>query len=229
MRQISLSITNFNRFDLLVKSYEQVKDDPRISEIIIVDDCSLPHFRDELDTLNDGKTKVHYNTHNLGVYKNKHRSVQLATNERVIVFDSDNILRPNYIDRIYEIEKWDDSTVYLPSFGRPEFDWRGLIGAYTKKNIAFNIRRPKIDTLINAMNYFVNREKYLSVFDPSVEPISADSIYINYLLLKSGCTLEVLEGLEYDHLIHNGSHYVQNRGESNNMYAKILNKLKTMI
>lgn len=230
MRKISLCLTTYQRYDLLLKSFAQVLNDDRISEIVIVDDHSDANTVQALRHLHfsNGKVKIFYNDHNHGVYRNKKRSVELATNEWCIVFDSDNVITPAYLDTLYSIENWETKTAYLPSFGKPTFDWRHLAGTYTRSNIADHIRRPMMDSVINAMNFFVNRDRYLQVFDPKVEPISADSIYINYLLLLNGGTMEIVKGLEYEHLIHKGSHYVQNRGASNNMHGLIMNKLKQM-
>ena len=37
---VTLAITTYNRIDMTVKSFAQVLDDPRITEIVIVDDHS---------------------------------------------------------------------------------------------------------------------------------------------------------------------------------------------
>lgn len=228
-REISLCLTTYNRYDLLLKSFKQVLNDDRISEIIIVDDHSDAATVHALQALHftNGKVKIHYNDHNMGVYRNKKRTVELATNEWVIPFDSDNVITPGYLDKIYSLN-WMENRAYLPSFAKPAFDYRGLIGEYTAKNISACLKWPRMDALLNTMNYFVNRKTYLSIWDSKTEPISADSIYMNYLFLRNGGTLEIVDGLEYEHLIHKGSHYIQNQHRSNVFHALLMNKLKQL-
>lgn len=230
-RKISICLTNYNRYDLLLKSFEQVLNDDRISEIIIVDDHSNAATIASLQALHftNGKVHIHYNDHNLGVYRNKKRSVELASNEWVIVFDSDNIMTPGYLDRIYSIGKWDDHTSYLPAKAKPKFNYSQFSGmSFDRSNIAQWIRVGQMDCAINCMNYLTNRGQYLKHWDPTVEPISADSIYVNYLQLKAGNKLYVVPGLEYEHLIHAGSHYVLNQHKSTEFHKKIMNKLIQM-
>lgn len=37
---LSLAITHYNRYEMVVESFAQVIDDVRLSEILIMDDCS---------------------------------------------------------------------------------------------------------------------------------------------------------------------------------------------
>lgn len=229
MRKISLCLTTFERWDLLLNSYAQVIDDDRISEIVIVDDHSQAQYIPKLQTLNHGKVKVYFNDINMGVYRNKHRSVQLATNEWVIVFDSDNIMTKAYVDKLYEIEVWDEHTSYLPAKANPKFDYTQFAGmTFTRSNVAQYVKIGQYDCLINTANHFVNRGEYIRLWDGTTEPISADSIYMNMLQLQAGNKLYVVPGLEYDHLVHAGSHYVQNQTRSTHIHKRLMNRLMQM-
>lgn len=230
-RKISIAITTFNRYDLLLESFKQVLDDDRVDEIVIVDDHSTPNIIHSLKALHfsNNKVKIFYNDINLGVYRNKKRSVELCKNSWVIVFDSDNILTKEYLDKLFEIENWDTHTIYLPVKAKPKFDYTMFSGmTFTKENIAPYVRQGQFDCMINCMNDFRNRDEYLKWWDISVEPISADSIYVNYLQLRAGNKLYVVPGLEYYHRVHTGSHYVQNQHRSTIFHKKIMDRLKTM-
>jgi len=232
MRKISLCITTFNRYDLLLESYIQVLNDDRISEIIIVDDNSTPAVVQALQRLHftNGKVKIFYNDHNHGVYRNKKRSVELASNEWVIVFDSDNIITPDYLDKIYAIENWDEKTAYLPVKANPKFDYTMFSGmTFDRSNIARFVKLGQFDCLINCMNDFRNRGQYILHWDSKTEPISADSIYVNYLQLIAGNKLYVVPGLEYYHRVHAGSHYVLNQHRSTVFHKMLMEKLRRMI
>lgn len=217
------------RWELLLNSFAQVLTDDRISEIVIVDDKSSPEYVPKLQTLNHGKVKVYFNDINMGVYRNKHRSVQLASNPWCIVFDSDNIMTKAYVDKLYEISEWDEHTSYLPAKARPKFDYTQFAGmTFTRANIAQYVKVGQMDCMINTANHFVNRAEYIRLWDGKTEPISADSIYMNMLQLQAGNKLYVVPGLEYDHLVHKDSHFVNNQHRSTEIHKRLMNKLQQM-
>jgi glycosyltransferase involved in cell wall biosynthesis len=231
MTPISLSITNFNRFTLLIESFRKVLDDERISEIIISDDASETElFNDVVDYFKtESKVKIHRNATNQGVYRNKFHSVLHATNEWVIVFDSDNVIDKTYIDKLYNIPVWDEHTEYCPDKAKPDLDYTFLSNTeLTAKNINSFWRHKQFAAFINTFNSFFNREEFLKHFDPDFEPISSDSIYANYRWLAAGNKIQVVQGMEYYHRIHKGSHYVQNCEKSNVIHASIMEKIKQL-
>ena len=229
-KSLSLVITSYNRDTMTVNSYSKVADDPRISEIVIVDDCSSPRYFDRLKKLvnNHPKVKLFQNRQNLGCYKNKAYAITQATSEYVIIFDSDNTLNPQFIDKLFSLE-WRPDTIYAPDFARPHFDYTRFSGVTIDKNTVKkyipSASQTRFDCLINTMNYFVNREKYLEVWDGGIEPWTADTIYQNYQWLKAGYNIYVVPGMQYDHLVHNGSHYQEHNRKTGNLYKEIENKM----
>lgn len=230
-RKISVCIPTFNRYELLIKAIENVIDDSRISEVVIVDDCSTNGDYEKLISYytNIQKVKLYRNEKNLDCYRNKHEAMSMATEDWCILFDSDNILTLNYLDTIYGISEWDVSTSYQPVFSRPHFDFRNYSGlTLNNKNVSQFVNTP-IMTALNAMNFFINRTEYLSVWDGSVDPVTSDSIYFNYCWLKRGNKIHMLPGLEYDHLIHSGSHYQNNVNRTQKgFHNSIINNLKNL-
>src|SRR3954469_23730640 len=104
---ISLCITTYNRFDLTIESFRQVIDDPRISEILIVDDNSKAEIFNLFSGMvssdpNQAKIKLFRNFENLGMSRNKARAVELASNPWCIVLDSDNVIDSAYLDALPE-------------------------------------------------------------------------------------------------------------------------------
>ncbi len=228
---ISLCITAHNRFEMLFESFAQVIDDSRISEICISDDASDPVvFKDIAEVVKKWpKVKLQRNASNRGVYMNKYISVSMAKNQWVIVGDSDNVFGTDFIDTLMAIPEWDKKVAYSPEFGKTQFDFRHLSGKLiNKSNVASLFKEKNFESLANLMNYFVNRDEYLRIHDDLMEPISADSIYKNYLWFEAGNSLYVTPGLQYIHRVHTGSHYVNNCGRSNVIYNQIANKLKMM-
>lgn len=227
---ISLCITSWNRDSLTFDSFRQVLNDDRISEIVIVDDCSDERIYSNLSFMVNGisKVKLYRNDKNLGCYHNKRKAVELAMNEWVILFDSDNIINTKYLDSIPD--SIEANVIYQPEFARPHFDFTKFSGSViTRDNVKGYIRQQHFSTMLNAMNFVVNKDQYLSVFDSSkTEPWTADSIYFNYLWLKAGNKIYVTPGMQYDHLVHNGSHYKANVHKTGNFYNEVERMIKEL-
>lgn len=174
-------------------------------------------------------------------HRNKREAVSKASNEWVILLDSDNVIDVNYLDKIYNLKDTFESTPWLPfqilqpSFAKPSFNFSEYQGMMiTKENISKHIEYATFGTMLNAMNFFINRDEYLKVWDGSVDPVTSDSIYFNYKWLEAGNSIYVVPGLEYEHRVHGhgkeeGSHYVKNvRRTKPGFHQSIINKLKAM-
>jgi glycosyltransferase involved in cell wall biosynthesis len=207
---LSLCLTNYNRYEMLIESFEHVLHDDRISEVIISDDHSdLTIYNKLLDRFkNEPKVKISRNPFNLGMSRNKKRAIELASNEWCILFDSDNVIKPDYLDAILIMVLFDHA-IYCPEAALPEFDYRFFAGqTINRKNIHSYLQRPMFDCLLNTCNYVVNREKYLEVYqhDPKIK--ASDTIHFNYLWLKSGGSFYVVPEMKYFHRVHKGSGFL---------------------
>lgn len=229
---ITLAITTYRRDSLLFESFKQVVNDERISEVVIVDDCSPAPFKQTIEAFCQSypKIKLHFNKKNLGCYKNKAEAVRRATNEWVYLLDSDNILTPDAIDKLYSYNVdygWKKNEILAPDFAWPIFDYRDFSGeTFTRQNIAKHVHRKRFDCLINTANYFFNRDEYLRLHDPHIEPWTADTILTNYNWLKAGNQIHVLRGLQYFHRTDDFkgqevSHFVTNNRKTNGLNKKI--------
>lgn len=233
---ISLCITTYQRTDLLFESFRQVINDDRISEIVIVDDASTDEVYNTVAWYckDIPKVKLHRNGHNIGCYRNKAKAVSLAFNDWVVIFDSDNTITSEYIDSLYsarpsEFSEWYEDFVYQPIFAKPHFNFIEFENnIITKNNVAQYAHNQTFCTALNAFNYFVNRDEFLRVWEDRAEPWTADSILHNYNWLKAGNSIYFCPGLEYDHKVHDGSHYKEHHRKTGNLYNEIVQKLKTM-
>lgn len=227
---ISLCITTFNRVEMVIRSISEVIDNPAISEIVIVDDASdidkYDNLKHSLEALRDSKIKLYRNDENLDCYRNKKRSVELATNDWCIVFDSDNVIDNEYLNKL-SIINWQPDTIYAPDFAKPHFDYRHFGGkVIDRNNIASFLNEKAFDCLINTCNYFVNKTNYLKVWDGSIDPHTADTAFFNSCWIKAGNKIMVVEGMEYEHTVHNGSHYVNNVHKTGRLFEDIMIELK---
>jgi len=234
MRTLSLCITNFDRDKMLFESFKEVLDDERITEIVIVDDVSKNEYWNNVKEFckQHPKIKLFRDEQNLGCYRNKREAISKAQNEFVIIFDSDNIITKDYIDKIYSVQ-WDAKTILAPEKAGP-FDYRRFTNnIITANNVAKFMDKPFFTTCLNTMNYFVNRDEYLRIWDGSLEPWTADTIYQNCRWLSDGNAIHILSGLQYFHRIEyegneNQSHYKQHVRKTGYYMMATIEKLKRM-
>ena len=131
--KISLAVTSYNRSNKTVRSFSNVLSDDRITEIIIVDDHSdektFNDLSSQINLLGYSKLKIYRNTKNLGAFLNKCRAIDLASNDWIILLDSDNIIDASYLDSLPT--ELDEKIFYLPSVAEcisPNLDYSRYSG-----------------------------------------------------------------------------------------------------
>lgn len=224
--KLSLCITTYNRYDMTIESFAKVIDDPRIDDIVIMDDNSTDgSCRKLADYFEDNpKVNIIQKVVNQGMSLNKRDAISHAKNEWCIIFDSDNIIGPDYLDAFFKYItpyderdiKEDRHVIFCPDFAKPDFDYRAFsksspptYGIYDKKDAARCIVDSRFNCLMNTCNYIVNRDFYLSAYQHNPEHIASDTIWHNYNHLKAGGKICVVPGMQYMHRVHDGSGFMQ--------------------
>ena len=230
--KIAIAIPTWCRTSLVFRSIAKVIDDDRIGEIIICDDASEDGSYQKLrEWVEDKgpKVRLYRNLKNLDCYGNKNQVVSLTSLNWVILFDSDNVMYSSYLDRIYDIPEWEEGVAYLPVFAKPYFDYRKFAGLrVTRSNVRNYMSNPTFRCALNTANYFFNRQSYLRAWNPSINPHTADSIYMNYRILDNGGALQFVPGLEYFHDVHPKSHYKLNHKKTGTFAQTVEKKLMAM-
>lgn len=229
---ISLAITHYNRFDMVVESFAQVIDDPRVSEILLMDDASTDGSYQKLVTHFKGneKVKIVRQGQNRGMAQNKTDAVAHCKNDWVILFDSDNIIGPDYLDALgADMQKNGrppETWILMPSFARPGFNYNEFSGkTFSRKHVTDFFGYKMAECLLNTCNFFVNRDAYLRVYEHNRDMKATDTAWFNYLWLKSGGSFYVVPGMEYYHRQHSGSGFLQDAGYN----MKQAERIKKMI
>lgn|GEM_PF-2723489 len=231
---ISLAVTAFREMSeaqlfgrRLQRCIQSAQEHDAVSEIVIVDDGS-DHF-DKLEALlrDQAKVKLYRNQSRMGVFTNKVEAVLSATGEWVITCDSDNAMGRQYIDQVVAMEK-NAEVWYCPSFARPRFDYRRLVGEYDLRNLGSMLALPMAQCAINTGNQVVHRKSFARVFGkyrqvrrfdllmpnymeiPEAERLkegwwlgygACDSFLLNLDWLLAGGRIKFMVGLEYDHYV----------------------------
>lgn len=223
--KLSLAITTFNRYELTVESFAQVMDDPRIDDIVILDDCSTDGSYEKLRDHFNGNEKVRVirQAQNRGMGQNKADAVAHCKNEWVILWDSDNILAGDYLDALQKVlPNSIKHNILCPEFARPQFDYRKFSGKLFFQDNAHELVSDKMgNCLLNTCNYVVPRDFYLQVFKPNPEVKGSDTLWFNYLWLKSLKWFYIVPGMQYYHRVHSGSTWMEHAGYNMKMAEKI--------
>lgn len=211
--KLTLAITTYNRYEMLLESFAQVIDDPRIDEILIMDDHSKDEYWNkikELPKFND-KIKVVRQLENRGMSVNKRDAIFNAKNEWVIIFDSDNVIGKDYLDAL-EVEHNEGfltGAIYCPSFAKPNFDYRKFVGNPISRSSLPDMNDSAANCFFNTCNYVVKKSDYLRIWKENPEMKGSDTIWFNYLfLLKQGFFI-VVPNMHYFHRVHKDSGFLQ--------------------
>lgn len=222
MTTYTLAITNWNRFDMLKESFAQVIDDARISSVVIVDDCSEMEIFLKVQDLQftNPKIKVYRTIQNQGMSMTKFQAIAWSPERYTIILDSDNILKPDYLDSIPK--QLDPDTIYLPSFAWPNFDYRKFEGQIIDaSNIAAFIKDDKGNMCLNTCNYLTHGRTYQEVYQHNPEMKGTDTLWFAYLWLKAGKRFMVVPGMSYFHRVHAQSGFLQDAQYNMDMGSKL--------
>lgn len=194
-----------------MESFWKILEDERVNEIVISDDCSKDHVYEfvKRNVAGIDKIKLYRNEQNIGMLKNKKRAVELASNNWVILFDSDNVINTDYLDALERVPMYED-IIYCPSGALPNFNYSKYAGnIYNSHTVKKHLREPMFNCMLNTCNYVVNKRKYLDVFQENSEIKGTDTIWFNYLWLYRGNRFYVVPGMKYKHLVHDGSEFLK--------------------
>jgi glycosyltransferase involved in cell wall biosynthesis len=228
---ISFAIPNFNRTTNVIELIKHHVDDSRIQDIVVCDDGSATQVVDELESFikDTPKVKLIRNDSNVGPYLNKKRTVEHCLSDWVVLCDSDNFINKTYIDVLYDDLPWQEDTIYCPSFAKPHFDYRGLVGV----NISNIIQMDEVNKktrmgpcFLNTGNFFFHRNNYIDVAERGLlyckDKHSCDVIAFNYFWIMGGNKMKCVGDLEYDHDLSDDSVY---KTESTRAYEKVQERL----
>lgn len=227
----TLCIPTMNRFDDFLSRYLiSYLDNEYIDEIIITDENGNDVEKIKERFPDNPKLRLITNETRLGPFLNKLKACSLAKKEWIVLMDSDNFApqeyfstAKNYIENV--IGEENKNIILAPSKARPRFDYSHLSGfVYKKGNFSNNHHlenqiKPWHNTpshvLMNTGNYVIN--KYLldnlninSETDNISKSSACDVIYLNTLLFEQlDLNMHIVPNLEYDHVVHDGSIYIQ--------------------
>ncbi len=249
--KLTLAITTYNRTDMVLEAFRNIYHNPIIDEIVIVDDASTDENYKILEMLVTGfqrnewlfKIKLFRNENNLGMSRNKREAVSKAKNEWVILFDSDNILYPEYLDSLWnELHtetktrcgtihgfSFENNVIYHPQVAEPDYDFSNLPSFIDSQNAKYLLHLKEFRVFANTCNYIVNRDEYLRVYEYDSSIQESDTIHFAHLWLKAGDGFKIIPGMKYFHRRHEGSGWLNGDHRYNmNKAAELQEKIKNL-
>jgi len=229
--KLTLAITVYNRWEMLLESFAGVISDDRIDEILIMDDCSKDEYWNKIKELPkfNPKIKVVRQLENRGMSVNKRDAIFNSTNEWVLIGDSDNIFEKDYLDALEK--EWSKQGspfkghIFSPSFAKPMFDYRKFERTLFNLDDLPKLNDPSCNCLFNTCNYVVHREEYVRTWKENKEHKASDTIWFAYLWLKEGNSLYVVPDMYYTHRVHNGSGFMEDVDYNMKKAEEVKNKI----
>jgi len=214
----TLCIPTMDRFDrFLDKNLQFYLKNNLISEIIITDENGKDYDKIE-KKFNHKKLRLFKNEYKLGPFLNKLKCCKLASNEWIVLMDSDNFADLSYFEIAKEYicsNNISKTSILSPSFAKPCFDYRYLSGIINKSNLnTYNQKQDRnmLPILMNTGNYIINKHLIHDIDisnEHEIDKSSAcDVIYFNTLLFEQfDLQFHCVSGMEYEHVVHPGSIY----------------------
>ena len=245
----SLCIPTMDRFDNFLSKYlVKYLENEYINEIVITDENGNDIEKIKSAFPDNNKLTLIKNQTRLGPFLNKISACSAAKNEWIVLIDSDNFADKNYFitakQCIEDVIGEEKNIILAPSKALPNFDYSHLSGLiYKKGNFNFNKKFEETHKsshnshstiLMNTGNYVINRSLIynlnLSLEKDNISKSSAcDVIYFNTLLFEQlDLNMYVVPNLVYQHVVHDGSIYMQtsnNFKEFNNLVYNRYNNL----
>lgn len=228
MQPISIAVTSFNRYTSTIHSFIKVIDDPRVDEIVIVDDASTDGSGKALarSFFDHPKVKVIIQAENRTMQLNKADAISFCKNDWVLILDSDNDLDEGYLNALYRVGSLDEDTIYAPSKALPVFEYDAFEGmTISKENVRHFVRVPLFGCLINTCNYVCNKTFYLNVFqfNDKIKGVDTANHFFNHMV--AGGKFYVVPNMSYNHAISKDSEFMKEADYNMACAAEIDKKL----
>jgi glycosyltransferase involved in cell wall biosynthesis len=174
------------------------------------EDSNFQSLNDLIQKLDTNKISLFRNEKNLGAFLNKMECVKKASNDWVVLLDSDNTIDNSYIDALPTDKV--DNCFYLPVFAKTPsnaFDFTRHSGrTFYNDGFIELINAPRHRgsdrEFTNTGNYFFNKNTYLEAIDRESDlqnPHASDCTYMLWLCFKNleNFSIYVVPNLTYIH------------------------------
>ncbi len=211
---LTIAIPTMRRWSFLKTMLPVFLSSPEVSEVILCDETGEDAEAARAAFGSNPKLKIHVNDHRLGIYQNKKKALQLAKGWTALL-DSDNIFPEEWFEFVKELDFSDKKRMY----GSADFksletetckvttpckEFSGLV--LSKESWNTFLHRDKCFFLLNDGNWILHSDAASALTEINSSVVhAADAVFMLFLFMNAGYTIEYPAGLEYIHTVHPGS------------------------
>jgi hypothetical protein len=222
---IGIAIATMRRWSFLKDSLPLYLGRPEVVEVIVCDETGEDYEAIQKSAFaNHPKLRLFKNERRLGIYENKLKAASLTTAAWIAVLDSDNLFGDEWFDHLHTIT-FDTKTIIASadfknlntSTGEVSYPCKQFSG--TKINHMtwnFMFRKVGWNFLLNDGNWIIPKGA-VAVLDTTTKSSrweAADALYMLRQFVFAGFTIYYAPGLEYTHIVHPGSSWLQTEAVS---------------
>jgi glycosyltransferase involved in cell wall biosynthesis len=230
---LTVGIPTMERWSFLKEQLPKFLGSPNVSYVVINDENGKDiNIICEIGLDSNPKLRLYNNNSILGVYGNKRQCLLNAPSEWVAVLDSDNQFDADFFDEFQKAKARDGAVVsgktiycagdihfYNLKTGVTENKTRQFSGMkISRDNWNDVLKMPGWNFLLNDGNCIWPRDVIKHFPDlPEEQIVGTDSIFFMRQAIQAGYTLSVEPMMHYVHVVHDGSHWLQNASVSSRL------------
>lgn len=230
---LTVAIPTMERWSFLNEQLPKFLGNPNVSYVVINDENGKDiNIICEIGLDSNPKLRLYSNDAVLGVYGNKRQCLLNAPSEWVAVLDSDNQFGADFFEEFQKARARDGAVVsgktiycagdihfYNLKTGATENKTRQFSGMkISRDNWNDILKTPGWNFLLNDGNCIWPRDVIKHFPDlPEEQIVGTDSIFFMRQAIQAGYTLSVEPTMHYVHVVHDGSHWLQNASVSSRL------------
>jgi len=229
MAALTIAIPTMRRWDFLKDSLPVYLARDEVAEVIICDETGEDAASIRA-AFQSPKLRLIVNERRLGIYENKRKVLGLANTPWVALLDSDNYFSDEWFDTLQEnLDKMNSKIIYASAdfntcdirtaeVTKPCKKFSGLRLDKTGWNSMLD--KPGWPLLLNDGNWVLPRDAVEFLPDiKSINLAAVDALFMLRCFVKAGYTVWYVPNLEYIHIVHDGSSWLETEKESNRILS----------
>jgi hypothetical protein len=220
---LTIAIPTMRRWSFLKSMIPVFLARPEVKEVVMCDETGEDYAAALAAFPENPKLRLYKNETRLGIYENKAKVLGLCSGW-VALLDSDNVFPDEWFDFVRELDFSDKLRIYGSAdfktlhadTGKIERHCSQFSGTVlTKETWNSFLHKDKCFYLLNDGNWILHSDALKFLPPMKSETIqAADAIFMLWIFVKNGYSIEYPAGLEYIHLVHPGSSWLQSQEAS---------------
>ena len=221
---LTIAIPTMCRWSFLKDSIPSYLCRPEVAEVIVCDETGEDYELLQKTFGHEKRLRLYKNERRLGIYENKKKCLTLATSPWVAILDSDNIFENDWFDALAHLDFSDTKRMFASADFKSVDITLGIVKRNCEKFSGLLLNSENWNTTLTqkGWNFLLNDGNWIvprSVVDclPDVKSQSleaADAIFMLRCFIKGGYSIYYAPDLEYTHLVHPGSSWLQTAQKS---------------